>query len=104
MALHNIFELAAAVGVDCARPVQQRAVELIAKAVYKGTECGAWVQGVGNPYAIEGVRIGSIVEGTDAETRTHTLLWPITPEQFWATVQAVEDEAADIWADSQAQD
>jgi hypothetical protein len=34
----------------------------IEKAVYKGTDCGAWIK-----FDSEGIRVGTIVEGSDAE-------------------------------------
>ena len=61
--------------------------------VYKETECGAWMD-VPDPQT---VRIGSIVEGTDAETQTVSLKWPFNAEMFWNAVRDVENEADIIW-------
>ena len=60
--------------------------------IYKFTACGAWVfedeQGVG---------LGSIVEGVDEGTETYKLNYPFTINQFQDALQAVEDEAEEIW-------
>lgn len=47
-----------------------------------------------------GVGVGSTVEGIDATTETHELTFPFTDKQFWAAVQAVEDEASALWNDT----
>lgn len=98
--IHNIFELANAIGVRSSRPNQQEQVELISRAIYKSTDCGAWVAAL-DPidFFVGGVRVGSIVEGCDAETTIHTLAFPFTPEQFWAVVERVDEEAASIKAE-----
>jgi hypothetical protein len=98
----NIYDLAHNVGVETStdgkrEKDQHEVTSRISRAIYKDTECGASVHPVGPPHAVAGVLIGSIVEGTDAETYTHRLEWPITREQFWAKVQEVEDEALSIW-------
>ena len=46
---------------------------------------------------VNGVAIGSIVEGTDATTSVHELAFPFLLSDFWAAVQKVEDEASEIW-------
>ncbi|MBO00359.1 MAG: hypothetical protein CL438_06845 [Acidimicrobiaceae bacterium] len=59
---------------------------------YKYTTCGAWIH-----ESDWGVALGSIVEGVDEGTQTYTLNYPFTIEEFWEALQAVEDEAAEIW-------
>lgn len=102
--IHNIYELANGMGIstetDGAREKDQHEIlRRIDRAVYKGTDCGAWVQaGAGDtPPVVNRVRVGSIVEGADTECQTHTLEFPFSLEDFWNTVQAVEDEAEEIW-------
>ena len=60
--------------------------------VYKYTSCGAWVL-----MREQGVELGSIVEGVDEGTETHKLNYPFTIDQFQDALQAVEDEAKEIW-------
>ena len=70
----------------------QLAVE---RGVYRHTICGAWVN-----FPTEGpprVELGSIVEGVDQVTSTHTLTWPFEMDQWWKTLAAVETEAQEIW-------
>lgn len=66
--------------------------KLIARAIYKGTSCGAWLE-----VEESGIKAGSIVEGVDQETSVQSLQYPFTKEQFWAAIKAVEDEAKEIW-------
>lgn len=44
-----------------------------------------------------GVTVGSIVEGTEACTQTHELLFPFTEKTWWDTLDQVEKEADSIW-------
>jgi len=75
--------------------------DLWGKRLYKGTNCGAWLQVVnegefsrGAPISIE---MGSIVEGCDCEAEPQKLTWPFTKDQFWNAVQAIEDDCLRIW-------
>ena len=62
-------------------------------AICKGTNCGASCV-----KKDEGLLIGSIVEGVDGDgTEYHQLNFPFEMPTFWDTVQAVEDEAKEIW-------
>jgi|TARA_R110000824_G_scaffold2419_11_gene11309 hypothetical protein len=65
------------------------------RSTYKYTSCGAWVD-----ENEQGVTLGSIVEGVDEGTEIHSLAYPFTIEEFWAALQAVEDEASKIWEDT----
>ena len=60
--------------------------------IYKYTACGAWI--IETEY---GVGLGSIVEGVDEGTQTYALNYPFTIDQLEDALQAVEDEAAEIW-------
>ena len=64
----------------------------LSRSVYKYTSCGAWVD-----EDEQGVTLGSIVEGVDEGTETHNLQYPFTIDQFQDALQAVEDEAKEIW-------
>ena len=45
-------------------------VRRISRAVYKGTDCGAWLN-----VDERGLSVGSIVEGSDVDCTTHYLSW-----------------------------
>ena len=77
---------------------------VIAKAIYKNTDCGAWI-------TIEGdtVRIGSIVEaagdpGSDAEIAADPLTWPFTAKEFWDAVEWVDAEACAAWDEANGEE
>ena len=42
----------------------------LSKALFKGTECGAWIE-----FTETGLAVGSIVEGSDVDCTTHNLIW-----------------------------
>ena len=63
------------------------------KAVYNGTDCGAWIRDCDSM----GAEVGSIVEGVDLETDTYYLPYPFTMEQLWEALGCVDDEAENIW-------
>ena len=50
--------------------------------------------------AIVEVYISSIVEGVDGETGTEVLCPGATPDQFWAAVQRIDEEADAIWKET----
>ena len=66
----------------------------IEKAVYRGTDCGAWVKFSMREHS---VTFGSIVEGADAEATPVTLQWPFGPCAIEDALQAVENSADEIW-------
>ena len=63
------------------------------RSIYKGTACGAWLVLEGR----DAVRVGSIVEGCNADAESFSVVWPFTSEEFWQAVQAVEDSASELW-------
>ena len=69
------------------------------KAIYKGTECGAWLRIVDATT----INVGSIVEGSDAEFQT-TLEWPFTKDEFWEAVSEINRQAIDAWEEAHAED
>jgi len=73
-------------------PDPERCQIAISKAIYRGTRCGAWIR-----FNADGIKLGSIVEGSDAETETHTLLYPFDYEEIWSALEAIEDEAEILW-------
>lgn len=79
--IHNIEELAHEIGSS---------VESLKRDVYKYTDCGAWIQ-----WDDEWVRIGSIVEGSDAEF-DKTFTFPVSLEEindWFEELEALTDEA-----------
>ena len=67
--------------------------EVLSQAVYKATQCGAFLK-INNQYAIQ---LGSLVDECDLSTETYTLVWPFSPTEFWETLDEIEGEAAYIW-------
>jgi hypothetical protein len=69
--------------------------EQIDRAIYKGTDCGAWVR-----FDEDGIMIGTIVEGSDAEYRERiecTECEETLCENFWEAIQRAEDFSAEEW-------
>lgn len=69
------------------------------RAVYKGTDCGAWCE-----FDEEGIKVGTIVEGSDAEFFTRVDLSgldmdepseAVLTERFRAAIQECEDFATE---------
>jgi hypothetical protein len=73
--------------------------ESISHRVYKDTECGAWarVETEGTKLVF---RVGSIVEGVDAEVFPETVTLPCTGDQIDKAIEDVESAANDIWLDT----
>ena len=65
------------------------------RSTYKYTSCGAWLE-----TDKEGVSVGSIVEGSDQGTETYKLNYPFEIKDFWNSLDAVEQEAQEIWNDT----
>ncbi len=87
--------------------------------LYKQTECGPWLSfilsdgssiyyesapareaGAAWWAACTGVKIGSIVEGSDHEVTPVTLSWPFTQAQFEEAVGSINDEASAAWEEA----
>jgi hypothetical protein len=81
--VNNIEEFCKKLGVE---------IDYLEKAIYKSTNCGAWIEILTN-----GIRLGSIVEGCDFDTETYTLLYPFTIQEFNKVIEMVEEEAEDLW-------
>ncbi len=71
----------------------------VQRLVYKNTSCGAWID---FEYAAEEnggsyLLVGSIVEGSDVDCQTQRLRLPTTSKNLELALQAVEEEAEEIW-------
>lgn len=80
-------------------PCPETCQSTIKKAIYKGTRCGAWIE-----FMDDGIRLGSIVEGSDAETKTHKLAYPFDYNEIWEALEVIEDEADYLWHEANADD
>lgn len=72
---------------------------VLEKYIYRSTNCGASIQKIDN-----GVKVGSIIEGYDAETKYYDLVFPFNMGDFYDTITAIEREAAAIWNEQQSFD
>ena len=86
MSIHNLQDLLSQ------RKCGEETFAQLKRNTYKYTACGAWIY-----ESDSGVALGSIVEGVDEGTQTYTLNYPFTIEEFWEALQAVENEAEEIW-------
>jgi hypothetical protein len=60
--------------------------------VYEYTDCGAWIG-----FEADGIRLGSIVEGTEIGTATYPLAYPFTTADYGLRIAAIEAEADALW-------
>jgi hypothetical protein len=101
------------------------------RALYKYTDCGPWVTFVtpgivGSSFGrhevyyedaaargwasrfwgprCTGIRIGSIVEGSDAEVGPITLTFPFSNEHLWDAVQEIDKEACLVWDEANTEE
>ena len=85
--LKNFFAIDAAADPD---------FDVISRRLYKATACGAWIA-----EEVEGVAIGSIVEGSDADCQTHRIKWAdITGNSLQQAIDAIEEEAEELWEEA----
>lgn len=68
--------------------------ERAARALYKNTACGAWIE-----FRADGILLGSIVEGCDFGTATYPLNYAngFTDADIQARIDAIEAEADALW-------
>jgi hypothetical protein len=95
-ALKDLYEKVCSTSNNVSDEEMERKIK---SRVYKGTECGAWVnfvKGYNNEKA-DGVTVGSIVEGVDDVTNTYFLSYPFEVKDFWDRLGDVEREAEEIW-------
>jgi len=96
--INSLNDLCAEFGIDYNPDIFETLSDL-SKMVYKGTDCGAWLAGLWDENdEIIGVSIGSIVEGSDFET-SYDLKFPFKKEEFWDTIQGIEEECSIVWDD-----
>ena len=81
--IYNTTQLAEKVGIPAER---------IARALYKGTQCGICYGTTDT-----GVYVCGYAEGADVECEKITLDFPFAIEQFWDAVQAADDEGCALW-------
>ncbi len=62
-------------------------------AVFKYTNCGAWVNFRDAP----NITLGSTVEGSDVDCTPITLSWPFVKQDWWNALSEIEGEADFIW-------
>lgn len=65
---------------------------LIARYLYKFTDCGANIT-----FNDDNVIIGSIVEGAEVDTNYHTLVYPFTKLEWDDALSIIESEATELW-------
>jgi hypothetical protein len=60
--------------------------------IYKYTACGAWIE-----FLKDGIRIGSIVEGSDFDATSHELTYPFKESEYDEVIESLEKETSLIW-------
>ena len=104
--VNNFAELMESRGMQDSTPYQW------GRALYKYTDCGPWtvfLTANGEFYYesdeanaedtsnIIGIKIGSIVEGSDVEIDPVTLMFPFDPEEVDKVLEGINDEAKFYW-------
>jgi hypothetical protein len=74
------------------REKENRDESLIKRGVYKYTDCGAWVT-----FNENGVKLGSIVEGSDHGADSIDLTWKDIPTEFTNSLDMIEEQCDLIW-------
>ena len=64
----------------------------IAKAIYKGTDCGCVFD-----CDTKGITVAGYAEGADAECPSHRLDYPFSPHDFWTTLEEADAEGVQMW-------
>lgn len=64
----------------------------IKRGVYKYTDCGAWIE-----FNETGIKLGSIVEGSDYGADSIDLTWKEIPAKFTASLDVIEEQCDLIW-------
>ena len=88
--IRNIYDLADHFGVDASGTIAE-VEDRLTRAIYRGTDCGAWIQSYPNS-----IVLGSIVEGSDAEF-TEGLDYPFTGDDFDAKLAYLEEQCDHEW-------
>ena len=88
-----------------ARSFGEETMQQVTRSTYKYTNCGAWCATAHDDQCeVIGVKVGSIVEGSDAETEVHTLKFPFKLKDFWIALDNVEEEAEMLWNEANIDD
>lgn len=72
-----------------------RSEKALSRRVYKDTECGAWAR-----MEPDGVTVGSIVDGSDAEVMPTTLRYPFEESAWERMLEEIEAEADRLWKEA----
>ena len=93
--INTIFDLAREVSAQRDGSEGEGAEEVgksIARRLYKDTECGVsfWSD-------CERVVVTGYCEGSDWHIEGRELPFPFTPEEFWETVKAADQDGCDTW-------
>lgn len=88
--INNIQDLANYLGISTQGSTTEIA-RWVDRAFYKATDCGGWITLKDN-----GIVIGSIVEGSDAEFSVF-LKFPISFDEFENTVEWLEASCREEW-------
>ena len=89
MIIKNIHDLAEHIGTD---------VQGLKKAIYRGTECGAWIE-----WNTEKVVIGAIVEGSEAEF-SEEFRFPFDSKKYNDWIEELESLCDQAWWDANGDD
>lgn len=93
--IHTPHEYAAYVGArtDGALSCIERSCQ---GKVYRQTSCGAYVEWYYRDDQLVGIRLSSIVEGSDQTARHPPLLFPFSPDDYEEALSYIEDEVQAI--------
>ena len=89
MIIKNIYDLAEHVETD---------VQSLKRAIYRGTECGAWIE-----WNTEKVVIGSIVEGSEAEF-SEEFRFPFDSKKYDDWIEELEALCDQAWWDANGEE
>ena len=64
----------------------------IKHGVYKYTDCGAWIE-----FNEDGIKLGSIVEGSDTGADPIDLTWKEIPAKYTSSLDVIEELCNLIW-------
>lgn len=77
--------------------VRNNPLEQLANLLYNYTDCGMYVEPITRENSLIGLNIGSIVEGSDANTENYKMIFPFTFEEWNNNIELIEDEARELW-------
>jgi hypothetical protein len=92
--IRNLKQLHAHVGSMSSDSTFEELAKGIAHRLYKDTSCGI---GFHAPKGGKSVIVSGYCEGTDAECQSRELVFPFTPEEFDAEVEAADQDGIDLW-------